>query len=115
MVFDRRAANGAEFRTSGLLFKNNLVMYDRSPSGEVESLWPQMLTGGRCGPGEGRELEMVPSLEIKWEDWVALPFGHARRERGPRILKNLHKVSVWDLLGRVQLPHTVPPGRLRSS
>jgi hypothetical protein len=31
-----------------------------------------MLAVGRCGPGEGRELEMVPALEIEWEDWVAL-------------------------------------------
>ena len=72
MVFDRGAAEGAAFGTSGLLFNNNLVMYDRAPSGEVESLWPQMLAVGRCGPGEGRELEMVPALEIEWEDWVAL-------------------------------------------
>ena len=72
MVFDRGVAEGAEFGTSGLLFKNNLVMYDRSRSGAVSSLWPQMLAGGRCGPGEGRELEMVPALEIEWEDWVAL-------------------------------------------
>ena len=72
MVFDRGAAEGAEFGTSGLLFNNNLVMYDRSADGVVESLWPQMLAGGRCGPGEGRDLEMVPALEIEWEDWVAL-------------------------------------------
>ncbi len=72
MVFDRGAAEGAEFGVSGLLFNNNLVMVDRSPSGVAESLWPQMLAGGRCGPAEGRELEMVPALEIEWEDWVAL-------------------------------------------
>jgi hypothetical protein len=72
MVFHRGAAEGAEFGTSGLLFKNNLVMYDRSPSGVVESLWPQMLAGGRCGPGEGRDLDLLPALEIEWEDWVAL-------------------------------------------
>ena len=29
MVFDRRAAEGAELGVSGLLFKNNLVMYVR--------------------------------------------------------------------------------------
>ena len=72
MVFDRGAAGGAAFGTSGLLFKNNLVMYDRAPNGVVTSLWPQMLAVGRCGPGEGRELEMFPALEIEWEDWVAL-------------------------------------------
>ena len=72
MVFDRGAAGGAEFGVSGLLFQNNLVMHDRSSGGVVESLWPQMLAGGRCGPGEGRALDMVPALEIEWEDWVAL-------------------------------------------
>ena len=72
MVFDRTAADGAEFGVSGLLFKNNLVMYDRSPDGVVESLWPQMLAGARCGHAEGRTLTMVPALEIEWEDWLAL-------------------------------------------
>ena len=72
MVFDRGAAEGAEFGVSGLLFNNNLVMVDRSRSGVAESLWPQMLAGARCGPGEGRNLDMIPSLEIEWEDWVAL-------------------------------------------
>ncbi len=72
MVFDRGAVDGAEFGTSGLLFKNNLVMYDRSPSGVVESLWPHMLAEGRCGSAEGKKLRMVAALEIEWEDWVAL-------------------------------------------
>ena len=72
MVFRRDAANGAEFGVSGLIFQNNLVMYDRSPSGEVETLWPQMLAGARCGPREGRKLTMAPALEIEWEEWVAL-------------------------------------------
>ena len=72
MVFERDAAGGAEFGVSGLLFQNNLVMYDRAPDGEVETLWPQMLAGGRCGPGEGRELNMLPALEIEWEEWVDL-------------------------------------------
>jgi hypothetical protein len=72
MVFDRGATDGAELAVSGLLFNNNLVMIDRSPSGVVETLWPQMLAHGRCGPAEGRALEMVAALEIQWEDWVAL-------------------------------------------
>ena len=72
MVFDRGVSGGAEFGVSGLLFQNNLVMYDRAPSGVDETLWPQMLAGGRCGPAEGNRLTMVPALEIEWEDWVAL-------------------------------------------
>ena len=72
MVFDRGAARGAEFGTSGLLFKNNLVMYDRVADGERDSLWPQMVAGGRCGPDEGKTLDMFAAIEMEWEDWVAL-------------------------------------------
>ena len=71
MVFHREGAEGAAFGVSGLLFKNNLVMYDRVPEGE-DSLWPQMLAGGFCGVSEGKQLAMYPSIEIEWEDWLAL-------------------------------------------
>ena len=72
MVFSNSAADGADFGVSGLLFENNLVMYDRSAVGVEESFWPQMLNGARCGPAEGRSLTMYESIEIEWEDWVAL-------------------------------------------
>ena len=47
MVFDRAAAEGAELGTSGLLFKNNLVMYDRSGRRTGIRLW-------RRGSGDQR-------------------------------------------------------------
>jgi hypothetical protein len=72
MVFDRTAADGAEFGVSGLLFKNNLVMYDRTPDGVVESFWPQMLASAERGHADGRSLQMSPALEIEWEDWLGL-------------------------------------------
>ena len=72
MVFSNTAAGGAELGVSGLLFHNNLVMYDRSAGGVEESLWPQMLTVARCGAREGFALQMYQSIEIEWEDWVAL-------------------------------------------
>ena len=72
MVFSNTAAAGAEFGVSGLLFENNLVMFDRAASGVDESLWPQMLRGARCGAAEGQSLTMYQSIEIEWEDWVAL-------------------------------------------
>ena len=81
MVFHRGNAEDAQFAVSGLLFKNNLVMFDRNvllsdDNGKGirrdETLWPQMLAGGFCGPLEGRGLAMYPSIEIEWEDWVAL-------------------------------------------
>ena len=72
MVFHRAVVAGAEFGVSGLLFKNNLVMHDRASPGLEESLWPQMLAAGRCGPSEGLDLVMYPALEIEWADWKAL-------------------------------------------
>lgn len=69
LAFDRSAADGAEFGVSGLLYLNNLVMYDRS---SVESLWPQMLRGARCGPRDGTSLSMYPVVEMRWDRWVRL-------------------------------------------
>ena len=72
MVFHREVVNGDEFGVSGLLFKNNLVMFDRAGPGVEVSLWPQMLAGASCGPSEGDDLPMYPALEIEWAHWVAL-------------------------------------------
>ncbi len=72
MVFHRANADNAEFAVSGLLFKNNLVMFDRNAGPDDDTLWPQMLAGGFCGPSEGRELGMYPAIEIEWGDWLAL-------------------------------------------
>ena len=67
--FDREEVRGVEFGVSGLLFQNNLIMYDRvSP----ESLWPQMLRGARCGGRTGALLDMVHLVEMTWEGWQAL-------------------------------------------
>ena len=67
--FDRAGVGGAEFGVSGLLFQNNLIMYDRSGN---ESLWPQMLRGARCGTRDGDELPMVPIIEMTWVGWRTL-------------------------------------------
>ena len=72
MVFHRGIVGGDEFGVSGVLFKNNLVMYDRAGPNVEESLWPQMLAGARCGPSGGQDLAMYPALAIEWADWVAL-------------------------------------------
>lgn len=69
MVFDRTAVDGAELGVSGLLYRNNLIMYDRNTE---ESLWPQMERGSRCGPRTGTDLEMVPSMEMTWGGWRSL-------------------------------------------
>ncbi|MCH7935004.1 MAG: DUF3179 domain-containing protein, partial [Gemmatimonadetes bacterium] len=73
MVFHRAAVDGANFGVSGLLFNNNLIMFDRKEFlGEPTTLWPQMLAAGRCGPLEPKALTMFPVIEIEWGDWVEL-------------------------------------------
>ena len=69
MVFDRTITGGAEFGVSGLLYQNNLMLYDRN---EERSLWPQMLRGARCGPRDGQMLEMVAAIEMRWDKWLEL-------------------------------------------
>ncbi len=69
MIFDRAAVAGAELGVSGLLFQNNLIMYDRT---SAESLWPQMMRGARCGPASGTTLPMAPVMEMTWEGWRTL-------------------------------------------
>ena len=69
MAFDRAAVDGGEFGVSGLLFQNNLTMYDRTTR---ESLWPQMSRQAACGPRLGARLRMIPVLEMTWEGWKTL-------------------------------------------
>lgn len=69
MAFDRSILGGAELGVSGLLFQNNLIMYDRRTE---ESLWPQMLRGAKCGASTGTQLSMVPVVEMTWQGWTEL-------------------------------------------
>jgi hypothetical protein len=69
MAFDRSTVGGAELGVSGLLYRNNLIMYDRTTQ---ESLWPQMLRGARCGAATGQSLPMEPVVEMSWEGWRTL-------------------------------------------
>lgn len=69
LVFSRAPVNGAEFGVSGLLFKNNLVMYDRRTQ---ESLWPQMNRTANCGEAVGTSAPMRSSMEMTWGRWKTL-------------------------------------------
>lgn len=87
MAFDRSEVDGAEFGVSGLLFKNNLVMYDRNAE---ESLWPQMNREAGCGVRNEMPLPMRSVIEMTWEGWrtlhpntkvVSANTGHSRNYR----------------------------------
>lgn len=69
LAFDRSVIDGAEFGVSGLLFNNNLVMYDRR---DKQSLWPQMSRRSTCGADVNRSLSMMPLVEMRWGHWREL-------------------------------------------
>ena len=84
LVFDRSDLNGLEFGVSGLLYRNNLVLFDRKAD---ESLWPQLSRTSRCGPAFSTELFTIPAFEMTWNAWktlhpstkiVSSSTGHAR-------------------------------------
>ena len=56
------------FGTSGLLFDNNLVMFDEG----TNSLWSQMLVGSICGALTGVEASLFPVVQSSWAAWSAL-------------------------------------------
>ncbi len=69
IAFDRDVIDGAEFGVSGLLFQNNLTMYDRRTN---DSLWPQMSLKAGCGPATGKPLNTVAVIEMSWSGWKDL-------------------------------------------
>jgi hypothetical protein len=69
IVFDRSVVEDAELGVSGLLFRNNLILYDRRAE---SSLFPQMMREGACGPETGLKLPLYPSVDITWEGWQRL-------------------------------------------
>jgi len=69
IVFDP-TLNGQvhNFGVSGLLFDNNLIMFDRT----TESLWSQMRNQSICGGFSGREPVLLPVVQSTWAAWKAL-------------------------------------------
>jgi hypothetical protein len=65
-----RVVNGTpiQFGTSGKLYNNNLVMYDRL----TKSLWSQIWGEAIQGKLQGTRLTRVPVDVLTWEDWEKL-------------------------------------------
>jgi hypothetical protein len=69
MVYDPVIAGTArEFGVSGLLFDNNLILYDRS---QQETLWSQMRVQGICGALAGETPRLLPVVQATWAAWKA--------------------------------------------
>jgi len=54
-----------DFGTSGLLYADNLVMYDR----QTESLWPQLTGQASVGVLTGTQLEAIPIGVVGWDQF----------------------------------------------
>lgn len=72
LTFDRGAVEDTDLGVSGLLWRNNLILFDRREEEEEETLWSQMFRRGICGNAAGRRLPMFPAVEMTWEAWQAL-------------------------------------------
>ena len=69
-VVDRQSQQGTrEFGVSGLLYNNNVLMYDRTAG--VESLWSQIAGTGVSGPGAGEPLRNLPVELTTWSAWLS--------------------------------------------
>lgn len=60
--------DGPEFGTSGLIYRNNLVAYDR----KTGSLWSQMRLRAISGPNLGESMEPLNVIDTNWETWKSM-------------------------------------------
>jgi hypothetical protein len=84
LVFDRRIAGKTRtFGVSGLLYKSDVLFFDR----ESESLWSQIKSAAVAGPATGARLDVIRSRMVRWGDWrerhpnttvLSLETGHRR-------------------------------------
>lgn len=68
-VFDRRVGGrNTQFRVSGFLYNNNLLMYEPNP-GVKPGLWSQMSGRKVTGPEEDASLQPLPFALTTWQTW----------------------------------------------
>lgn len=69
IVFDgNNAGRSLTFGVSGLLFNNNLIMFDR----QTDSHWPQMRLQSDEGTLRNTKQKVYPSIETTWGTWKKL-------------------------------------------
>ena len=54
-----------DFGVSGLLYNNDVLLYDR----QTESLWSQLMQQAITGPMRGRHLQQIVMSHTSWRDW----------------------------------------------
>jgi len=108
-VFDGSARN---FGVSGLLFDNNLIMFDRT----TDSLWSQMRLDSICGAMSGTRPPLVPVVQSTWAAWKTLQPETTVVSRDTGFARNytVYPYGSYDDIASTQLlfPHTTLDGRL---
>ncbi len=70
VVFERTVGDEVlEFGVSGLLYNSNLLMFDRRPDADHESLWSQLQARAVAGPAAGSALSIVDARLTTWSSW----------------------------------------------
>ena len=71
LVYDATDEDGSQFQlgVSGLLYNNNLIMYDRR---DGTTLYPQIFSTAVSGPRIREPLTLMPVVETTWATWKAL-------------------------------------------
>ena len=66
IVFDRRIGGATRrFGVSGLLYRSDLLLFDR----QTESLWSQISARAVTGPAQGLRLSQLRSRMLPWRQW----------------------------------------------
>ncbi|MFQ5536708.1 MAG: DUF3179 domain-containing protein [Gemmatimonadota bacterium] len=97
---------------SGLLFANNLVMFDRESGGVFG---PQLATAGKCGTFRSVRLGAVPVQEMSWGRWKSFhPDTRVVSENTgfPRSYRQ-YPYGAYDQLGNDELLFPMPVDRTR--
>lgn len=95
IVFDRRVGDRVlDFGTSGMLYKSDLVMYDR----QTHSLWAQMEGRAVVGDLAGTRLAMLPANTLAYGEWRRLhPRGQVlSRDTGHRRMYGRNPYTGYD-------------------
>ncbi|MFQ5486586.1 MAG: DUF3179 domain-containing protein [Desulfobacterales bacterium] len=66
IVFD--GSTLGKFGVSGLLYRNNLIMFDR----RTDSHWPQLRLQSDQGVSKNAKLRVLPAIETSWGTWKKL-------------------------------------------
>lgn len=67
MVFGRREGEKVRsFGVSGLLYRSDLLLYDR----QTRSLWSQIGSEAVSGPASGSRLSLLRSQTMRWREWL---------------------------------------------